>query len=155
VKLIFLGLALILLNDASPADDPRHRLTIGPVTEEIDNSTGGCSFQLPRNYANKEGKFIFVADFSGNALINVDGVDTHLTLVKFKGPDVKQPGQLGDHSIYSYAGDALNVEVDYVVTGVCPSGSDSCKTTRYDAILTVKRSKAHKTVAAKAVCSSR
>jgi hypothetical protein len=86
--------------------------------------------------------------------MNVDGVDTHLAFVKSKGQDVKKRGQLGEHSTYWYSGDGIEVEVDYVITGGCPSGNESCKITRYDAILAVKRGKAHKTVAAKGVCGT-
>ncbi len=154
MRYIFLTLALISSESTWAADDPGRRLTIGSVIEEIDRSNGGCSLQLPREFANREGKFIFLSDVEGHALINVDGVDAHLTLVKSKGPDVKQRGQLGDHSAYSYAGDGIDFEVDYVVTSSCPPGNDGCKITHYDAILTVKRGKARKTIAAKAVCGT-
>ena len=120
----------------------------------MDRSNGGCSLQLPHEYTNREGKFIFVSDFDRQALVNVDGVDTHLALLKSQGPDVKQRGQLGEHSTYSYTGDNIDVEVDYVVTAGCPSGNASYKVTHYDAILTLKRGKAHKTVVAKAVCGT-
>jgi hypothetical protein len=124
------------------------------VTEEIDRSNGGCSLQLPREFAAREGNYVFVSDFEAHALVNVDGADRHLAFVKSKGQNVKQRGQVGEHSTYWYAGDGIEVEVDYVVTGGCPSGNDSCKITHYDAILTVKRGKAHKTVAAKGVCGT-
>jgi hypothetical protein len=150
----FIALALVLSENAWTAEDPSRRLTIGTVTEEIDRSNGGCSLQLPRGFANREGNYLFVSDFEGHALMNVDGVDTHLAFVKSKGQDVKKRGQLGEHSTYWYSGDGIEVEVDYVITGGCPSGNESCKITRYDAILAVKRGKAHKTVAAKGVCGT-
>ncbi len=134
------------------ADEASRRLTVGTVVEEIDRSNGGCSLQLPRGFANREGNYVFLSDFERHAVVNVAGADMHLALVKAKGQDVKQRGQLGEHSTYWYGGDGIDVEVDYVVTGGCPPGSDSCKITHYDAILTVKRGKAHRTVAAKGVC---
>jgi len=147
---LLIGLTLILSENAWTAD----RLTIGPVEEDLERSGGGCSLQLPREYANREGNYIFISDFHENALVSVNGLDTHLALVKSKGPDVKKRGQLGEHSAYSYAGDGIDVEVDYVVTGGCPPSNGSCKVTHYDAILTVKRGKARKTVAARAVCGT-
>jgi hypothetical protein len=151
---MFIGLTMVLSENAWAADDASRRLTIGSVVEENYLSRGGCSLQLPHEFANREGNYIFVSDFEEHALINVDGVDTHLALVKSKGPDVKERGQMGEHSTYAYAGHGIEVEVDYVVTGGCPPSSGSCKVTHYDAILTVRRGKAHKTMAAKAVCGT-
>ena len=153
MRYFFIALALVLSGNTSIADDPSRRLTVGTVTEAIDRSNGGCSLQLPRGFANREGNYVFVSDFEGNALVNVDGVDMHLAFVKSKGQDVKQRGQLGEHSTYWYAGEGIEVEVEYVVTGGCPPGNGSCQITHYDAILTAKRGKARKTVAAKAVCA--
>ncbi len=154
MRYICIALALVLFEGTSTADDANRRLTIGTVAEEIDRSNGGCSLQLPRGFTNKEGNYVFVSDLEGHALVNVDGADTQVALVKSKGQDVKLRGQLGEHSTYWYAGGGIEVEVDYVVTGGCPAGNDSCKITHYDAILTVKRGKAHKTVAAKGVCGT-
>jgi hypothetical protein len=151
---MFIGLALILSENASTKDDASRRLTIGSVVEENYLSRGGCSLQLPREFANRKGSYIFVSDFEEHALINLDGVDTHLALVKSKGPDVKERGQMGEHSTYSYAGHGIDVQVDYEVTGGCSPSNGSCKVTHYDAILTVKRGKARKTVAARAVCGT-
>ena len=154
MRYFFIALALVLSEMLGLPNDASHRLTIGTVAAEIDRSNGGCSLQLPRGFANREGNYVFVSDFEGQALMNVDGVDTHLAFLKSKGQDVKQRGQLGEHSTYWYAGDGIEVEVDYVATGGCPAGNDSCKITHYDAILTVKHGKAHKTVAAKGVCGT-
>jgi hypothetical protein len=57
-----MALALVLSGNTSTADDPS-RLTIGTVTEEIDRSNRGCSLQLPRGFANREGNFVLVSDF--------------------------------------------------------------------------------------------
>jgi hypothetical protein len=154
LKYIFLALALALSENASIAGDAKPRLTLGSVVDEIDRSRGGCLLQLPHEYAKREGNYTFVSDFEGHALVNVDLVDVHLTLVKSKGPDVRERGQLGEHSSYSYSGEGLDVGVDYLVTEACPSANKPCKVTRYDAVLTVKRGRARKTVAAKAVCGS-
>ena len=143
-------LAFVLCQSAWAAD---RSLRIGTVGEEL-ASNGGCSLQLPRQYAKKEGKYVFTSDFQQNALINVDGVDTHVTLARSKESDPAQKPQVGEHSTYWYTGDGIDVQVNYVVTGVCPRGSESCKVTYYDAILTLKRAKASKTVAAKAVCGN-
>ncbi len=141
---ILLALALAFSKDT---------FTLGPVTEEMERSNGGCSLQVPHEFAKRDGSFIFVSNFDGQAIVNVDGSDIHLTLVKSQGPDVKRRGELGEHSTYSYTGADIDVEVDYLVSEGCPINK-SCTTTRYDAILTVKRGKAHKSVAAKAVCGS-
>jgi len=129
------------------------QLVIGTLAGEPEYSRGYCSLQLPHEFANREGKYVFVSDFNGHAMINIGGEDMHLEFVKSKGPDVRQPGELGQRSTYSYAAKGLVVDVDFVVTAACPTQAQ-CKTTKYDAILTVKRGKAHKTVAAKAVCGT-
>lgn len=145
--------ALVFSENSWTRDDASRRLNLGAVLDEMDISNGGCSLQPPREFANKEGKYIFMSDFKGNSLINLDGADLHLALVKTKGSDLKQRGQVGERSVYSYGGEGIEVEVDYVVTAACASGNASCNITHYDAILTAKRGKARKTVAAKAVCA--
>ncbi len=88
LRYFFIALALVLSENAWTADDPTRRLTIGTVTAEIDRSNGGCSLQLPRGFANREGNYVFVSDFEGHALVNVEGGDTHFAFVKSKGQDV-------------------------------------------------------------------
>lgn len=152
--IVVIALALASAENGWTGDDAERRIVIGTVTQEMDLSNGGCSLQLPREFAEREGKYVFESDFSGGALANVDGADVHLDLVKSKGPNVKRRGQLSERSVYWYAGEGIEVEVDYVVTGGCVSGHESCKITHYDAILTVKRGKARKTAAAKAICGN-
>jgi len=146
-------LALVLCRSVLAAENADERLQIGTIGEEL-GSNGGCSLQLPRQYAKKEGKYVFTSDFQGRALINVGGVDTAIELVRSKDSDSKQKPQIGEHSTHWYAGAGLEVQVDYVVTGVCPRANESCRVTYYDATLAIKRGKAGKRFAAKAACAN-
>ncbi len=114
-------------------------LSIGFLTTEPPIEYGhACKLQLPSEFAKREGRYIFIANSESQALVNVDGSDLELKFVSSKGPDIRQPRQLGDRSTYIYSGqDGLAVEVTY------------------EATLTVRRGKAHKTVAAKAACAFR
>ena len=151
MRSIVISIALLLSSNASW---PNNRLSIGTLVDDLEPPNGRCSLQLPHDFANKEGRYIFVGDFDGHAKVNIDGQDIHLHFVKSKGSDLRQPGRLGQRSTYDYAADGLAVEVDYVVTAECRAQQRNCNTTRYDAILTIRRGKEHGTVAAKGVCGN-
>ena len=127
------------------------RLTIGDLQRDYD-SRGGCVLQLPHQFAKKEGEAIFISNREKQAWVNVDGADAELALSKPPATETKQQAEVGDRASYTYANSEIEVQVDYVVTGVCPRGKADCGVTDYDAVLTVKRGKASKRVAAKAVC---
>ncbi len=152
MRVLLLLIYVMIFQSAFSGEDGKKRLTIGTVGDGL-NAGGGCTLQLPSQYAKREGLYIFTSDLSTHGLVNVDGIDTPVELVGPDRPDPARKAQLGEHSTYSYAGGTVEVRVDYTVTEACAIGSDSCRLTRYDAVLTVKRGKASKTVAAKAVCA--
>ena len=145
-------LALVVLTSVW-AGDKGSRLKIGIANEEL-GSYGGCSLQLPSQFDRREGKYIFTSDRKNRAVVNVNGVDTFVALTRSKEPEPKQEAQVGDRSTYWYAGSGIEVLVEYVVTGLCPRHDRGCGVTYYDAILTVSRRNASKTVAARAVCET-
>lgn len=147
------AIAFVLCQSAWAGDGREPAPRLGTVSEEL-NTSGGCALQLPSQYAKREGRYIFTSDFEKHAVVNVDGADTRVELVGSKGHDLTRKAQVGERSTYSYSGAGMDVRVDYVVTGTCPGDGDACKITHYDATLTVKRGKASKTVAVKAVCGS-
>jgi hypothetical protein len=144
---------LVLRESAWSGDNAGSQLKIGTVSEEL-GSNGGCSLQLPSHYNRKEGGYVFTSDLQNHGVVNVNGVDTHVALTKSKKSETDRNPQLGDRSSYWYGGAGLEVRVDYVVTGGCPPKSESCRVVNYDAILTIKRGKTSKTIAAKAVCGN-
>jgi hypothetical protein len=96
---------LCLDQSAFVTADERH-LTLGTVQGEGGPERGRCSLQLPHDYANKEGRYVFIADFSGHGVVNVDGADRHLELVKSEGGNVKERGDLANgHVIHMPATD--------------------------------------------------
>ncbi len=152
MRIVFLLIYVMIFQSASSGEDGKRRLTIGTVGDGL-NGSGGCTLQLASQYAKREGLYIFATDLQTHGLINVDGSDTPVELVGSDRPDPARKAQVGEHSTYSYTGGTVEVRVDYTVTEACAVGIDSCRLTRYDAVLTVKRGKASKTVAAKAVCA--
>ena len=138
---------------ASAGDDSGARLKIGNVDNDL-RSNGGCALQLPSQYARKEGRFVFTSDLEKRGLVNVNGADIPVTLIRSTEGGQKHKPTIGERSTFWYRGGEVEVRVDYVVTGVCPHQSESCGVTYYDAILTITRGKANKTVAAKGACGS-
>ena len=128
-------------------------LKIGNVTNDL-SSNGGCALQLPRQYFKKEGEFVFASDFENRGLVNVNGTDVPLVLVRPRDVDQRPKSAIGEHSTLWYAGGGVEVRVDYLATGGCPQRSQSCAVANYDATLTITRGKTSKSVAAKAVCGA-
>jgi hypothetical protein len=149
---VLLASALVQAN-ATPGEDAGGKLKIGNVANDL-SLNGGCALQLPRQYARKEGKFVFISDFENRALVNVNGTDISVTLVTPKGGGQKHEPAIGERSTFEYAGEGIEIRIDYLVTGVCPQRSESCGVTYYDAILTIRHGKQSKSVAAKAVCGA-
>lgn len=143
-----LSVALMFLPLTASAGE---RLNLGHVDNDL-SSSEGCSLQLLSDFARKQGSYIFVSNYENDAVVNINGSTVHLHLSR-KQPASESKLQLGDRATFWYKSDELQVRVDYVVTGLCPSGNESCGVTSYDAILSLKRGKQNKTVAAKGVCS--
>lgn len=151
-QLVFLA-CIILSPPATRGGDASERLKIGNVTNDL-SSNGGCALQLPRQYFKKEGEFVFTSDFENRSLVNVNGTDVPLVLVRPRNVDQRPKSTIGEHSTAWYAGGGIEVRVDYVATGGCPQRSQSCAVTNYDATLTITQGKTSKRVAAKAVCGA-
>ena len=144
---------VIVSASAKPGEHTREHLKIGDVPNDL-SSTGGCALQLPRQYARKEGKFVFASDLENRGLVNVNDTNVPVTLVGPRGGNQKRKQAVGERSTFVYAGGGIEVRVDYTVTGVCAQRSESCDITYYDAILTITHGKTSKSLAAKAVCGS-
>jgi hypothetical protein len=151
-QLVFFA-CVILSPRPTPGEDTSGRLKIGNVTNDL-SSNGGCALQLARQYFKKEGEFVFVSDFESRGLVNVNGTDIPVTLVRPRDVDPRPKSTIGERSTLWYSGGGIEVRVDYLTTGGCPQGTQSCAVTNYDAILTITRGKTSKSVAAKAVCGA-
>ncbi|MBV9085340.1 MAG: hypothetical protein JOZ62_21910 [Acidobacteriaceae bacterium] len=149
-QIIFLA-CVASLASARPGQDSDGRLKIGNVSNDL--SSNGCALQLPSQYRRREGKFVFVSDFENHGLVNVNGTDVRLELISPAARDEDHKPAIGEHSTFVYAGNGLEVRVDYS-PGTSANRSKSGELTYYDAILTVTRGKASKRVAARAVCAA-
>jgi hypothetical protein len=101
---------------ASLGEHSNHRLVVGAVSQEI-GTEGGCSLQLPSQFAKREGAYIFVSDLDKHAVVNVDGEDVQLELVESKGSRPGRATTIGERSTDSYSGSGsgLDVEVSYTL----------------------------------------
>ncbi len=136
---------------ATSRTNVRSLLTIGVVQNAIEFTESGCKlWLLPETYSAE--RYIFLSDDEGHAIVNLDGRDTKLNLVRSKEPE-EEPRK-GDRSSYWYKGDVIVVRVDYVVTGLCPADDESCEVVYYRATIVVEKRSVKQTLAAQGICGS-
>ena len=63
-------------------------------------------------------RYVFMSDFENRAVMNINGQDTRLTLVR--STDTNREPRKGDRTKYWYSSGSIAVEIDYTVTGACP-----------------------------------
>jgi hypothetical protein len=126
-------------------------LTIGVVQNATEFSESGCKLWLPSERYSAE-RYIFLSDDEGHAIVNLDGHDTKLKLVRSKEP--KGETRKGVRSSYWYKGGVIVFRVDYIVTGVCPADDESCEAVHYDANIVVANRSVKQALTAQGICGS-
>jgi hypothetical protein len=111
---VFLFTWVVVLASAGPGEDAGEHLKLGNLSNEL-TSNGGCGLQLPSQYAGKEGTFVFISDLENHGLVNVNGTDISVTLMRPVGGKQKHKPTIGERSTLVYAGNGVEVKVDYVV----------------------------------------
>jgi hypothetical protein len=107
---------------------------IGVIREsKIDGC--GVALQLSEDYESKSGKYIFRGNLAEDAQMNIDGHDVDLKFVGSLKPNNEL--KVGDTFLETYAGEGLNVRIDYVVTKTCDPGDEGCEVTHYRATINV------------------
>ena len=126
-------------------------LTIGVVQNAAEFTESGCKLWLPSEKYSAE-HYIFLSDVEGHGIVNLDGRDTKLNLVRSREP--KGEIRKGDRSTHWYMADAIAVRVDYVVTGLCPPDDESCEVIYYRATVVVGNRSVKQTLTARGICGS-
>jgi hypothetical protein len=123
--------AVIALGASFCALPETDKLIVGIVKDGHEFHEGGCELLLPTDSERTE-RYVFLSDFDGRAVMNINGHDTRLMLVRSNPSD--QPSKKGDRSSSWYKAGDLEVRVDYTVTGLCPPKDESCEVVRYAAV---------------------
>jgi hypothetical protein len=132
----------------------RAPIKIGIIKDgSLFEDNGGCALQLPTDNRKNNERFIFLSDYDGNGLINLDGKDIKLKLRIHKNASgAGDEEKVGSKSMDIFDGPGVTIKVDYIATWVCPPDDESCEITLYDATVTITRRKASKTVKVKGLC---
>lgn len=113
----------------------------------------GCTLQLPEDYRKHNERAIFLHDYSDTVQMNIDGKDVRLKLISESPKPQKVKVGSRRKEIYSVGKD--RIEIEYVVTKVCPSKDDRddwCEATWYSATITVIRDKQSQQIKALGLC---
>ena len=104
----------------------------------------GVALQLPEDYKGQNKKYVFDGDLAEGGQMNIDGRDVDLMMVDSDEPEREL--KVGDRFTETYAGDGLNAQIEYVVTGICDPTDESCEVINFDATITVERNGAKQQV---------
>ena len=126
--------------------------TIGFVKSAKDFDEGGCELWPAADRTSREGRDLFLSDFAGRAVMNINGRDAALKLIEPKEP--KGEPKKGESSTYRYRGAGVEVVVRYVVTGICAPDDESCEVTNYKALVTVTTASGTRALPAHGTCGS-
>ena len=129
---------------------PHNKLTLGVVANQEDFHDGGCQLLASSDSSFRLERYIFMSDFDGHAVMNIDGHDIQLALVRSE--EDRTQTKKGDRSKFWYASGPINVEVDYTVTSECPPDNESCEVFGYRAIIHVVSRSKKRSVAAHGIC---
>jgi hypothetical protein len=141
-----------LAQTASPNQKRLNPIKIGVVRNRDSFDEAGCSLQISADYKKHNERYIFLSDYEDNAVMNIDGKDTNLKLVRRREP--KGDPKKGDRSTWNYSAKGTTVRVDFLVTGVCDPNDESCEVTYYDATIAVTRGNDKQVVKANGLCGS-
>jgi hypothetical protein len=113
----------------------------------------GCYFQTPPEEKKKNSKkYIYMSDLEETpAYMNIDGQDVKL---KIDGTPPRLPDKVRKGFRYSrkYSAGSIKVQVDFVVTWLCPPKDESCEVTNYDAAISVVKGNQKQVIQTKGGC---
>ena len=115
-------------------------LKLGIVQDKSMSGDCGCSVYLNVTDS-KRARYLLLSNADGDAIVNLDGRDIRLRLVRQK--EKSWNPKIGDRSWTIYAVGELSVRVDFVVARVCDPNDESCEVTWYNVKLTVSRTRRH------------
>lgn len=132
------------------AGAPKSALTVGPVIDQDDFLGGRCEVVSAEPDFGSQ-RYIFISDLKGRAVMNINGRDTQLKLVR--STKSRKPPRKGDRSTYWYASEAIVVRVDYTFDGACPPDVDTCEIFGYyRATIQVTAGSLKKSIAGPGLC---
>jgi hypothetical protein len=91
---------------------------------------------------------VFAINAEEQGILNIDGADVWLPRARFDAGTDNSRSRFVDH----YRKDDLEVRADLVVTKKCDPSDENCEATLFDAVLTVKRGTAQRTVRTRGFC---
>ena len=108
----------------------------------------GCGFSKSRN---RFTPLIFSSDIDEEtAIMNIDGVDIELRLVRSTEPKGKEG--VGSHLTRTYVAAGVRVFAAYVTTRMCKPNDEDCEATEYDATVAVTKGARKQTIKIKGAC---
>jgi hypothetical protein len=133
---------------AQESNGPSRNL-IGVVKAE----TGGCGCYF--GFASREKRKLPATAFWSDleetgGLMNIDGQDVRLELVKTTAPTRKP--RVGARWTELYRANGITVSIVYVVTRVCGRNEEDCEVTNYNGTFTVKKGKRQQTLTLRGGC---
>lgn len=130
----------------------RDSLTVGVIANQNDFHTGGCDLVRSSDHADpyRAERFIFLSDFDHRAMMNINGQDVLLRLVR--STETQDKLNVGQRTIFWYTSGSISVRVDYKLTHVCEPDDEKCETFGYSATIRVRLGSASKSVAAEGIC---
>jgi hypothetical protein len=151
-RLVFFIACISDLLSSSGQSAPKKSPTVGVVTDQVEFENGGCQLLPSSDHSdpfNSE-RFVFMSDFNGRAVMNINGHDILFNLVR--STDTRKQPRKGDRSQYWYSAGSISVEVDYTVTGVCPPDDESCEVSDYRATIRITAASARRSITAHGLC---
>jgi hypothetical protein len=123
-------------------------LLVGVIKRYDTNQGCGCYFKTPKEAQKARwqvtGPYIFLDD-GVDTLMNIDGKDVALKLLKSKGSGDK----VGDKYRNIYRAEDIMVYLDYVVTEVCPPNDQECEWIEADGTITIEQGARKQTIKVK------
>jgi hypothetical protein len=127
---------------------PATILQIGIVQNPGEYDGAGCRFQLRSDYAQSNDRYIFATNAEEQGIFNINGADVWLHRAGFDAGTGNSLSRFVDR----YGNDELEARVDLVVTKKCDPSDENCEATLYDAVITLKRGSAQRTIRARGFC---
>lgn len=131
----------------------RHQLAVAVVRDTTAfDGIAGCSLWLHSEPEYSVKRYVFLSDDDGHAVMNINGRDIKLNLVRMYEP--KRLLRKGTRSTYRYSAPGINVLLNYVVTGACAPDDESCEVIPYDAAITITATSSKQNLRAHGICGS-
>ena len=110
----------------------------------------GCWFSFPSKSRKRLPGQVFSSDIDEEtALMNIDGVDVELRLVRSTEPNKER---IGSRSTRTYVGAGVRVSAVYVTTRMCKPNDEDCEATEYDATVMVTKGARKQKIKLKGAC---